>query len=119
MEKKKPLLTVSGPTTFVGGGIDRNVFRNSGPGLLRDKRLRAAAAAAPALLGFAAKSKPYSHSENRNLISKTFHSKIDLDKNRRRNLWQLTLISLLAVKSFDSDLRNFSLGLMPYLLESI
>lgn len=36
---KKP--TVSGPVTFVGGGIERNVFRSSGPGLLRDKRLRA------------------------------------------------------------------------------
>lgn len=39
--KLKIIITVSGPTTFVGGGMDRNVFLSSGPGLFRDKRLRA------------------------------------------------------------------------------
>lgn len=53
--------TVSGPVTFVGGGIDRNVLRSSGPGLLRDKRLRTWAADVKPTLpnGFAAKSNPY------------------------------------------------------------
>lgn len=55
------LLTVSGPVTLVGGGIERNVFRSSGPGLLRDKRLRACVAALILPNGFAAKSKPYTH----------------------------------------------------------
>lgn len=53
--------TVSGPTTFVGGGIDRKVFLNSGPGLFRDKRFLAVdcdddIATFPS--GFAAKSSP-------------------------------------------------------------
>lgn len=33
-------LTVSEPTTFDGGSTERNGLRNSGPGLLRDRRLR-------------------------------------------------------------------------------
>lgn len=58
-EKK---VTVSGPTTFVGGGMDRNVFLSSGPGLFRDRRLRAVDwdDVKPILLnGFAAKSRPW------------------------------------------------------------
>lgn len=35
-------LTVSGPTTFDGGNTDRFGLRNSGPGLLRDRRFRVA-----------------------------------------------------------------------------
>lgn len=53
--------TVSGPTTFVGGGMDRNVFLSSGPGLFRDKRLRVVDCddVKPTLFdGFAAKSSP-------------------------------------------------------------
>lgn len=57
------LLTVSGPTTLVGGGICLKGFLNSGPGLLRDKRLRIAVCDAklpanPFPLGLAAKSRP-------------------------------------------------------------
>lgn len=54
-------LTVSGPVTFVGGGIDLNVLRSSGPGLLRDKRLRTWFADDKPTLpnGFAAKSNPF------------------------------------------------------------
>lgn len=58
-QKENEKLTVSGPVTLVGGGIERNVFRSSGPGLLRDKRLRTWDAAPILLNGFAAKSKPY------------------------------------------------------------
>lgn len=52
--------TVSGPVTLVGGGIDRNVLRSSGPGLLRDKRLRACVVddKPTLLIGLAAKSNP-------------------------------------------------------------
>lgn len=35
---KKKQLTVSGPTTFDGGGIDRRGFLSSGPGLFLDNR---------------------------------------------------------------------------------
>lgn len=34
-------LTVSGPTTFDGGGIDRRGFLSSGPGLFLDNRFLA------------------------------------------------------------------------------
>lgn len=33
-------LTLSGPTTFDGGWIERRGFLNSGPGLFLDKRFR-------------------------------------------------------------------------------
>lgn len=57
------ILTVSGPTTFAGGGICRSGFRNSGPGLFLDKRLRMAVCEAklpanPFPGGLAAKSRP-------------------------------------------------------------
>lgn len=67
---KTSLLTVSGPTTLVGGGIWRSGFLNSGPGLLRDKRLRIAVCDAklpanPFPVGLAAKSKPCNEQTNK------------------------------------------------------
>lgn len=53
-------LTVSGPTTFVGGGMDRKDFRSSGPGDFRDNRLRGPVVETPILPnGLAAKSSPF------------------------------------------------------------
>lgn len=64
------MLTVSGPTTFDGGGIERFGLRSSGPGLLRDNRFLVEGKSTalvrgdvfiipPALLiGLAAKSRP-------------------------------------------------------------
>lgn len=59
--KKRENLTVSGPVTLVGGGIDLNVLRSSGPGLFRDRRLRAWFDDDKPTLpnGFAAKSNPF------------------------------------------------------------
>lgn len=53
-------LTVSGPTTLVGGGTNRCGFRNSGPGDLRDKRFRGVVVEIPSFPDdLDAKSRPY------------------------------------------------------------
>lgn len=68
LNELKEIITVSGPVTLVGGGIDRNVLRSSGPGLFRDRRLRAwFDDDKPTLLnGFAAKSNPFLVCQNEN-----------------------------------------------------
>lgn len=59
--------TVSGPVTFVGGGIDRSVLRNSGPGLLLDRRFRAWDDTPILPNGLAAKSNPFNRTKDVNI----------------------------------------------------